>query len=272
MSDLDDEISKLLYNGFAEKSHRAYELGLKIFRKFAEELHVEITWPVPVDIIMKFIAFLSLNGYACKSIQLYISSISYWHKINNFEDPTRAYVVQKLIEGHRRLHNRVDSRLAITIDILNNLLKVLPVVTYNSYESVLFQAMFILSFWALLRISEITCDSKKSQPHKILQLIDLKFDSRELHLTVNWSKTDQLGRSTKLCIPIKTDNKKHMSTLTQYVQLRGSDNGPLFRHFDKSFVTRSQFNSVLKKCIAFIGHNERSHSFRIGGGKLPFFN
>ncbi len=255
----------------AEKSHKVHQTGLDSFNRFTAEFDLESIFPVPVDYIVQFIAFLSVRGYATKTIQSYVAAISYWHKISNVADPTHAFIVCKLIEGHKRLNIHSDSRLAITLQTLNKLIRSLEHVAYNKYETLLFQSSFILAFWFLLRVGELTCPSKNGpldQKVKVLQLKDVFVNQNVVRVKIRWSKTDQLGRSTTLEIKVTNDNAKHFKIVEQFCNARGHFDGPFCCHFNKEVVTRSEFSALLKKCLNFIdikNENIKSHSFRIGG-------
>jgi site-specific recombinase XerD len=81
-------------------------------------------------------------------------------------------------------------------------------------------------------------------------------------------KTDQLGRDTTVVITSQRDiNVCPVKKLKEYLLERGSYSGPLFCHFDKTPLSRYQFNAVLKKALAYLNipaQGYQNHSFRIG--------
>jgi hypothetical protein len=53
-----------------------------------------------------------------------------------------------------------------------------------------------------------------------------------------------------------------------FLAQRGGYAGPLFSHFNNMFLSKFQFNAVLKSAMKFVAsniENVKSHSFRIGG-------
>ena len=82
------------------------------------------------------------------------------------------------------------------------------------------------------------------------------------------SKTDRLGRGTTVVIPSQRDiNVCPEKKLKEYLLERGSYSGSLFCHFDKTPLSRYQFNAVLKKALAYLNipaQGYKNHSFRIG--------
>ena len=66
-----------------------------------------------------------------------------------------------------------------------------------------------------------------------------------------------------------------ISTLQSYLIIRPAFTGPLFCHYNKKPITRTQFVSVLHKALHFMGYPKNSfnsHSFRIGGATNLFIN
>ena len=81
------------------------------------------------------------------------------------------------------------------------------------------------------------------------------------------SKTDRLGRGTTVVIPSQRDiNVCPEKKLKEYLLERGSYSGSLFCHFDKTPLSRYQFNAVLKKALAYINIPGLSKPF------IPYWN
>ena len=59
-----------------------------------------------------------------------------------------------------------------------------------------------------------------------------------------------------------------VSAAKGFIAQRGRYAGPLYSHFNHTFLSRFQFNKVLHKAMEFVAQNVKnikSHSFRIGG-------
>ena len=67
----------------------------------------------------------------------------------------------------KRSNPSTDSRLPITLDILNILLPKLQIICKTMYEAALFKAAFTLAFSALLRIGEFALSKGNSQQRVI---------------------------------------------------------------------------------------------------------
>lgn len=159
-----------------------------------------------------------------------------------------------------------DTRLPITLQLLNKIIPTLQTVCNTIYETKLFTAAFTLAFHALLRIGEFTV-SKGNTPATIIQFHDITMQQTNIQLTICHSKTDQLGVGANLQIPASNGVACPFAAMHAYLHMRTSQTGPLFIHFEGQPLTRYQFITILKRCLNAIGvdsSNYNSHSFRIG--------
>ncbi|OCT76959.1 hypothetical protein XELAEV_18032163mg [Xenopus laevis] len=90
-------------------------------------------------------------------------------------DFTKTYIVKQILKGLTRKNKSVDTRKPITIELLNELINVLPEVAVNAYECILFRALFILAFFAALRR---VCSHQAKSHRSIFLHQDGKFVSR----------------------------------------------------------------------------------------------
>jgi uncharacterized Fe-S radical SAM superfamily protein PflX len=79
-----------------------------------------------------FIAFLSLNNKSSKSAACYITAINFRCKFDQNVDISQNFIVKKMLQGMKRSK---DVRLSITFEILDKILKRLPVVCSSPYEA-----------------------------------------------------------------------------------------------------------------------------------------
>jgi len=122
-------------------------LSLNHFNEFRKQFGLKNSWPAPVQDIMSFIASMYRRGLSFSTVNCYISGLSFYNKINNFEDYTQMFIVRKMIEGIKRskLHGK-DHRLPITRELLNIILSILSIMCTSHYETDLFKAAFLLAF------------------------------------------------------------------------------------------------------------------------------
>ena len=165
-----------------------------------------------------------------------------------------------------------DLRLPITIDRLALLVEALPHISSSSFESALFRAAFLFSFFGFLRISEVAATSKLKVQASMLRRSDISFPiingSSVVLINFRVSKNHQFGGPQEVLI--SPQNNKCICPIhalhCYLIQSSGSD--VLFVHFDGSPLTQFQFKAMLKRAVAFckFPHQDlfKSHSFRIG--------
>jgi hypothetical protein len=178
---------------------QAYAVGIQAFNHFRSLQGLPTTWPPPDNHLVQFIAHLSIQGYKQSTAKAYISAISFYCKLHWNSDPTKHFIVQKLLQGLRRANLTSDARLPITLDILKLVIAQLPIVCNTTYETLLFKAAFSLAFYALLRVGEFAL-SKGNSVSRVLQIGDISLGSNHLIVRIRYSKTDQLGIGTNLTV------------------------------------------------------------------------
>lgn len=220
--------------------------------------------------MVSYVAYLSAAGLSHATARSYLSAISYKCKIMGYPDPTQNFLTVKLLLGMKHLKQRTDTRLPITLQLLERLVGVLPVVCESEYESKLFAAAYTLAFFGFLRVGEFTL-SPGSDRESIISMNDAAIVQANsngcIQLTIRRSKTDQLGSGVVLSIPKVGGIVCPVHNLIEFLAIRPKFQGPLYCHFGGKCLTRYQFTSVLKKALCCIGlpsGRYNSHSFRIG--------
>jgi hypothetical protein len=56
-----------------------------------------------------------------------------------------------MLKGMQRLEKRDDCRKPITLDLLNNIVHILPHIAFSTYEVALFSAAFTLVFFCIFK-------------------------------------------------------------------------------------------------------------------------
>ncbi len=258
----------------ASNTKDTYNTGLQCFTNFRIVYKLDNIWPPPCSHIVLFVAYLSMKGKAYKTANCYLSAINFRCKFlepQNFIDFSKNFIVIKMLEGLKRSKNTTDQRLPITSELLFKISNVLSSVCSSSYETLLFTTAFSLAFHGFLRVGEIVY-TKLGQEHQILSLNDVHIleegGSQFIRLHLKHSKCDQTGKGATVDIQ-KTNSKIcPVNLLQSFLTVRSSSNGPLFCHFNGSYVTRYQFSSILNKSLRVLGIDSsgyKNHSFRIGG-------
>ena len=257
----------------ADSTWKTYKTAVESFQSFRKLYNLQDTWPAPLYDLLFYIAYMSHTGLSASTITTYISGISTMHKLNGHTDNTKSFLVTKILEGSKRKNSpKADLRLPVSMNLLKRLIQSLPFVCTSVYESTMFASAFSLCFFGLLRVGEITSQSKGRAGKHVIHISDIKLvhkqDSVDLHLMIRSSKTDQHSHSTTLIICSQTDNSIcPVHLLKGYLEVRQHAlDSNLYLHFDGSDLTRYQFSIVLQRALSFCevkGHF-RPHSFRIG--------
>lgn len=194
------EEARLIEAGIAESTRKTYQTGLRKFREFLSGLGQSVTWPVSVQQVRSFIAFLSLKGFSQKTAANYVAGIAYEHKINDMVNPVDNFIVRKMLEGFKRFRQSKDTREPITIAMLQAVSQALPWVCSNPFETALFQAAMLLGYFGFLRISEYTAKAK-TRHDRALQLKDIHIAmDGSVAIHISRSKTDQAGKGAGIII------------------------------------------------------------------------
>lgn len=254
----------------SNNTHLSYESTAHTFQSFRRTLNLPLIWPVPVNHITLFIAHNYERNASPSTVRTYLSGLGYKHKLENMPDPTKAFIVTKMLEGYSRLDRRNDVRLPITLQMLSSFSKTLAYICSSNYEQLLFKAAYFIAFFGLFRVGELvfTSPAYASRP---LMLDDVTFEGNgtRITITVRQSKCDQRGISETVNINQHRDpNLCPVRALHCFLQQRPNSSQYLFIHVNGQPLTRYQFSAILAKCVRFVGLPEarfKSHSFRIGG-------
>ena len=113
-------------------------------------------WPVPLEDLCKFTAYLFQTNLSHSTIKCYLSGIIFLSRVNDFEDPAQKFVIKKMMEGIKRSKPKTrDTRLPITKELIVLILRMLPFVCVSKYERRLHFTSFSIAYHGLLRVREI---------------------------------------------------------------------------------------------------------------------
>ena len=217
---------------------------LQQFRRDKLKLQTPL-FPISAHTLALFIAFLAEQKYAASTVASYISSLSYPHRLASLFDPTKSEMIQLSLRGYSKLNSSADSRLPITLLILEDIILACEHTKSSLYSRKFMQAMYAFAFFAALRVGEIT--SRAHQPRQniiaISQAVFLK--TREsavsaIKLTLRNYKHSDASNSVDIFIS-REKPVCPVSLLLEFLSLRGQSPGPLFCWPDASPISRSYF-------------------------------
>jgi len=114
-----------------------------------------------------FISFLSASRLAPSTISSYISALSYAHKLKNIFDPTKSFLIRKLLSAQSRMGGP-DVRFPITQPVFYELVSSLRHTNSSTYQRTLLAAMLRIAFYGFFRVGELAAKTKGSV-HLVLQ-------------------------------------------------------------------------------------------------------
>ena len=150
--------SYLLRSSLQPSSIPTYRRAWALFSKFYNSVfHLPFAFlPISPSVMALFIAYMFNFHYAPSTVTTYISALGYSHKLLGFPDPSKVFYVSQILKGYKKVGFRLDSRLPITLPILDRLVSIAPFLQGSTYQISQFQAMCSLAFYAFLRIGEMT--------------------------------------------------------------------------------------------------------------------
>ena len=110
---------------------------------------------MPLQDIVNFIAHMFKSGLSHSTVNSYILGLSFFSRLNNYEDYTKRCIAMKMIDGVKRSRSsQMDTRLPISRELLSRIISVLPSICSSIHESRLFSAAFSLAFHGLFKAGE----------------------------------------------------------------------------------------------------------------------
>ena len=260
-------LNDLLSSALSAGSRKLYSRAWTVFREFYERFVSPNSFSLPVTTttIVLFVSYLRARKLAPSTISSYLSAISYVHKMKVLRDPTKTFLIQKLLTAVGR------ERLPITKPVLFQLVCSLQHTLSSAEQRTLFTAMSLIAFYGFFRIGELVSKSPASC-NSVVQFNNLSFLSTDsciqsLKITICQFKHNTNRRPVDVIItrdpaspicPVKA--------MLDYCKVRLFAPGPLFC-FRNRPVTVTQFNEQLRACLSFCSldsNRYKSHSFRIG--------
>jgi hypothetical protein len=254
----------------APSSLKVYSRAWVLYKEFSIASNIKFNGvhdlPIKVSHVALFISYLHLRGFASTTIITYTTALGYAHKVFMLYDPINSTLVQKLLASVCRISPSSDNRLPITKILLLNLVMSVNQMSIPYYHKLLIKTMFIVAFFGLMRIGEITITTNDKDS---LQLNQITFMQRHVKIIIKHFKHNKNALPRDLLLP-KQEQKQICpdQLLTNYLKLRGLKAGALFCFPGGKSVTRNYFTEKLKTGLLFCGldvNRYKTHSFRIGG-------
>ena len=152
----------LLSTSLTDGSRQLYRRAWSVFREFHAQFYGSAKPSLPLfpHCIPLFISYLSFRKLAFSTITSYLAAISYVHKLRGFPDPTKSFLIQKLLSALSRKRS-VDVRLPVTRPVLHELIRSLRFTNSSAFQRSLYATMFLVAFYGLFRIGELATKSTR---------------------------------------------------------------------------------------------------------------
>ena len=136
-------LNDLLSSALSAGSRKLYSRAWTVFREFYARFVSPNSFSLPVTTttIVLFVSYLRARKLAPSTISSYLSAISYVHKMQGLRDPTKTFLIQKLLTAVGR-ERSPDSRLPITKPVLFQLVRSLQHTLSSAEQRILFTAVF----------------------------------------------------------------------------------------------------------------------------------
>ena len=229
-----------------------------------------------------FMAHLISGGTQSSTIRSYVSAIKRILIDDGYQWNEKQILLSSLTRACKLINDHVRTRLPIQSGLLELILFELNrKFKTQPYLIVLYQAVFSLGYYGLLRVGELTVSQNSSHTIKARD-IHLATNKEKLLVVLYSSKTHGKGsvpQKVKICsnrtrqVNRKAKKIRHFCPfilLGKYLDIRkdfDSNEEPFFVHSDGSPLMATQTSLVLKETIGALGLNEELysvHSLRIG--------
>ncbi len=264
----------VLTHSNAPATWKVYSVALNSFNKFLDLWHLRNT---SFDHqLTLYAALMSIWDKSPRTILTYVSAIRSEYKIqvqNEFLLMRLLYSVRCLNQGQRCQRNQI---------LIQHLTPLLAQIGYftDTYTTILYRAMILLSFHCLLRISEVTKSPHNLRATHLEVLVrnismvpNLALAKTLLLVTFGLTKTDQTGEEHQFtwCAKELEPQVCPIMAMMKYLAICPKDLEFLFCDSVGMPVKWEHFISVFNKASALAIHNMASystHSLCMGGGVL----
>ena len=221
-----------------------------------------------------FCAFLINEGRQSSTIKSYVSAIKYILVNDGYTWDNTKILLTTLAKSCRLINDRVNVRLPIRMGLLEMIMSEMEKLYKNQYYlEIMYKAMFILGYYGLLRVGELTSGS---HPIKAKDVHVAK-NKQKILIILYSSKTHglyTLPQKIKITANNNYQNRKFLfcpfQISREYMAIRGSyttDDEPLFIFSDRTPVTPVHMRTTLRNAIEAIDLDPKlynCHSLRIG--------
>lgn len=273
---LEQNVEHYLKSALSKNTMRSYTSGFRRYTSFCSLAQIR-PFPTSESILCRFVCYLAQQCLKHQSIKCYLSSIRFYQIIQSHPDPfiTDMPKLHYVLRGIKSEEAKKDypqrQRLPVTPSIL---LSIHQILTRHpeDFDNIMIWSAFLLCFFGFLRSGEITIpDASSYDPSVHLNFNDIAADipqsPNKLKIRIKASKTDPFRQGVNIFIGKTNNSLCPVSALLNYLIMRGTAPGLLFRFKNGSPLTKSKFTAKFRALLSQAGIDSKSyagHSFRIG--------
>lgn len=260
--------NELIGASYASSTLLNYQRAWSRFQDTREALGRSLALPATRDEVLLHVAHLKLRGLGAATIRASLSAIGWKHKVEGLPDPTKDYLVSRILTGVSRVKANPPKQVRpISFSLLHKLVDILPSVTQPDFDRTLFKAALLLAYHGAFRAGELTHSGSIKHTLRIENVI--LFHERELtkvRLTLPTYKHAK-DKAVLLLAPSPEPHHCPVQALLAYLRHRPPIPGVLFLTKTGAPLSRNSLALTLKRGISLLGLNPNlynTHSLRVG--------
>ena len=169
-----DEVTYFLGSSLQLSSLPTYRRAWRLYNTFSIDILGQSACPLPLPSSnLAIFIHLYQHNYASSTVNTYVSALGYIHRLAGVDDLTRVFFIVEMFKGYGKVSTRLDTRLPITVSILERMCANCTLVLDSGYIACMFKAMCATAFYAFLRIGEITATKQAPEVIQLSQLTKL---------------------------------------------------------------------------------------------------
>ncbi len=274
-TELDGTVDFYCKEAIAKSTKKSYASAQKRYMLFCVT-HTITALPTTEQSLCRYVAFLAMENLSPATIKCYLSAVRHLQVAKGYGDPhigsmARLELVLRGVKRVRGKSGQPKPRLPITPDLLGKLREAWLDQPRGKDGSMLWAAS-ALCFFGFLRSGEATVPSDTSfEESSHLTFRDIAVDDLAsptmLRVHLKSSKTDPFRVGVDVVVG-KTGNALcPVVAVLNYLIIRGSGPGPLFRFQDGKPLTRARLVEQIREALQRSGVDGTpysGHSFRSG--------
>lgn len=202
------------------------------------------------------------------SIKIYLSAVRSLHTENGLPDPLVDWVhLQSLLRGIKQVKGSSSPAcLPVTIELMRVILQAMDL---SIQDNLMLWAACCLGFFGFLRTGEFTVNTSfNSDIHMTVADVQADLDANPTFFKVHikCSKTDPFRKDCDIYVGRGVASICPFVAISNYLEARGSESGPLFLYSDGSPLSRQKLTSTLQSILHSAGFTGAysGYSFRRG--------